>query len=108
MPLLLTIVGYADEMLPAGRPLVVELRDTLYEDAPAAVLQRLRTTVPEGATSVALKFDVSLPVDGATIWAHIDSDADGLLSAGDYVSVESYPLPVGGRPMLTVKVRRIG
>ena len=107
MKLHLVIASHSGEPLPAGRPLVVEVRDIEYEDAPAHVLERLRTTIPDNATSVDVTIDVATPTRSAIVWAHVDADADGRVSAGDYITVESYPLPADNQRPLAIRIKPI-
>lgn len=108
MQLKLTIVGAAGEMLPSGR-LYVETRDVSFEDAPARVLERLQTIVPESTKAFPVDMRIAAPPpDGTILWVHIDADGDGRLSAGDYVTMESYPLSARGPASMTVRVKRIG
>jgi hypothetical protein len=44
---------------------------------------------------------------GLTVWAHVDVDGDGRVSKGDWVTVQSYPLPEGEAARLAVAVRRV-
>jgi hypothetical protein len=41
------------------------------------------------------------------VWAHIDTDSDGRVSRGDYINVQSFPVPAGSNPRLPVVLKRI-
>jgi hypothetical protein len=42
-----------------------------------------------------------------TVWAHVDVDRDGKVSAGDYLTVQSFPLPRVATPRAEVTVKRV-
>ena len=109
MKLLLTIVGMGGELLPPGSPLTVEIRDTSLADAPATVLRQLRTDVPRVVPTTGVPVTMDLPAipEGATIWVHVDTDRDGRVSKGDFVSVESYPVDLAPAQTLTIRVKKV-
>jgi uncharacterized lipoprotein YbaY len=104
----LTIELPESASLPRGSQLVVELRDTALEDAPAVTLQRLRSTVDETAAgSLHVSLDSGPIPDGTTLWVHLDVDGDGRVSAGDYITMQSYPVADRGPREMTVRLRRV-
>jgi uncharacterized lipoprotein YbaY len=80
--LFLNIVDYSGELLPAGSPLKVEVRNTSLADAPAIVLHQLRTVVPSATPTMSLPVRLELPSvpDGTTVSVHVDTDGDGRVS----------------------------
>jgi hypothetical protein len=111
-----TVVLEGGEPPPPGTTLRVEVRDVAYADAPAEVLGAAATEV---AGAVAGASAEARPVLGAVtceverapemgvVWCHIDVDGDGRVSAGDYITTQSWPVPPGGAGEMTVTVRRI-
>ena len=45
--------------------------------------------------------------DIGTVWAHVDVDGDGSVSIGDFITMQSYPIPAEGEGPLTVRVRPV-
>ncbi|MBI4876325.1 MAG: YbaY family lipoprotein [Acidobacteria bacterium] len=94
---------------PVGAPVLVQVRDTALQDAPARILAAARGVV-EGPSSAALaivRFDLYETGAELTVWAHVDVDGDGRVSSGDYITTQSYPLPAGPEPRLRVAVVRV-
>jgi len=109
MRLALTIVAADGAELPAGSAVSVQLRDTSFEDAPARVLDEWAQTVPEHAQSLPLQVEIAddlIDAGDATWWVHVDSDGDGRLGRGDYVTMQAYPLR-SGDAALTLQVKKI-
>lgn len=94
---------------PVGASIIVQVRDTSRQDAPATVLGEARGTVREGPGSRLGSAEVSVSATGveSTVWAHVDVDGDGRVSKGDFVTVQSYPVPPGPSPRLQVTVKRV-
>ncbi len=108
MKVLLNIVAMGGEPLPPGSPLKVEIRDTSLADAPAVVLQQLRTVVPQvRVTAMPVTMELPSVPEGTTVWVHVDTDRDGRVSVGDFVSVESYPLTFAPAQTLTIRVKKV-
>jgi uncharacterized lipoprotein YbaY len=109
LDLLLNIVGFTGEPLPAGSPAIVEIRDTSLADAPAKVLYQQRVVVPPTTTvmTVPVKAQLAALPDGTTVRVHIDVDHDGRVSRGDFVTVESYPVTSAPTQSLTVRVKKV-
>jgi hypothetical protein len=93
----------------AGTPIVVQVRDTSRQDARAAILGEARGVVAagEGTRLAAVEVEARETGGEATVWAHVDSDQDGRVSRGDYVTVQSYPVARGARPPVRVVVKKV-
>ena len=103
------VVATEKDRPPAGAPVIVRVRDTALQDAPAIVLGEAQGIV-SGNQGVSL-VTVEVPVNGTgeepTVWAHVDVDRDGRVSQHDFVTKQSYPLPPGPEPRLEVLVSRV-
>jgi hypothetical protein len=101
-----TVAG--DARPPEDAIVRVEVRDTSVADAPAATLGSGHGRVRGRATwleTVEVAVD-ELP-DGCTVFAHVDVDDDGRVSPGDFLTTQSYPVPRGSEPRVSVEVRPI-
>jgi uncharacterized lipoprotein YbaY len=87
----------AGERPPRGTPLHVELRDTSLADAPAVVLAHADTVVAEDSgprlASVELPEAEDRLPSGLTVWAHADLTGSGEVEKGDYITMQSHPVP---------------
>ncbi len=97
---------------PAGAPVRVQVRDTSRADAAATVVAEVTTTV-NGAlgswlTTVEVEVPAGDPQASLELWVHVDTDGNGRIDPGEYLTTQSYPLP-GGRDevSLTVTVNRV-
>src|SRR5438045_3746378 len=86
------------EALPLGAPVIVEIRDVLYEDEPATVAARAAGAVtgpwPGDPTGIArIEVELQTPPEAGIVFVHVDLDGDGRLSIGDLVTMQSYPVP---------------
>lgn len=93
----------------SGSVVVVQVRDTSLQDVAAPIRGEGRTRLgPRQGRHLAL---VEVPVANGqgelTVWALIDVDGDGRVSKGDYVTMQSYPVPTGSAPYVTVAVRPV-
>ncbi len=89
---------------PSGAPIIVQVRDTSYQDVAAKIVAEARAKVHgTGETLATVTFDA--PAENATIWAHVDVDRDGEVSKGDYITKRSFPAQAGGP--LRVLVSRV-
>lgn len=82
------------ERPPPGAPLVVQVCDTTYADAPSQVVAETRGGVREGEDPVLESVEVPFAAAGAgdyTVRVHVDVDGDGAVSPGDFVTTASYP-----------------
>jgi uncharacterized lipoprotein YbaY len=108
MSLWLDIASADGTELPPGSALRIEVRDASWADGPARVLHRVETRTP----SRALLFPVELRLEAfspdAIVWIHLDADGDGRVSAGDYITTQSYPLASRAPGRMRVELRRVG
>jgi uncharacterized lipoprotein YbaY len=94
-----------------GATVYVRLEDVSRADAASTVVaeQTLRGIASsQGPVLFRLTGEPLDPQASYTVSAHVDVDGDGMVSAGDYLTMESYPVSaqsVGEE--LTVRVRRI-
>lgn len=94
---------------PAKAPVIVQVQDTSLADAPARVLGEHRGSVAssDGAALATIDVDVATTAERMTVWAHVDVDQDGRVSKGDFITMQSYPVPSGSHPSLTVTVKKV-
>ena len=80
---------------PPGSPVHVELRDTSLADAAARVLCQAESVVGEPCAPrlASVTLPEAGPSPGTTVWAHVDVGRDGRVSVGDYITMQSYPVP---------------
>ncbi|MEO8577439.1 MAG: hypothetical protein ABI556_12085 [Gemmatimonadales bacterium] len=94
--------------VPRGSPLLVELRDTSLADAPAVILKQVKSVLKRaGGEPLRVTMDTGSVPEGTTAWVHLDVDRDGRVSAGDYITVESYPIAVGGNQEMSIRLKRV-
>lgn len=91
--------------LPRGAPVRVELRDTSRADAAARTVASATARVgADGRASVAIQMELPEAWSGCTVWAHVDVDGDGVVSVGDFITMESFPISPGQQRMqITVR-----
>jgi hypothetical protein len=78
----------------AGSLLHIYVEDTTYADAPARVLLHLtRPADPRRDGTLVIDIDAPAIPPGVvcTVRAHLDLDGDNAISAGDYITTETYP-----------------
>lgn len=83
------------ERPPDGVPVHVEVRDTTYVDTIAPLVAETTGTVESnsGARLGSVQLDVAPDApQELTVFAHVDVDGDGSVSAGDFITTMSYPL----------------
>jgi uncharacterized lipoprotein YbaY len=109
MRLTVTITSSSGEPLPTGSRVTVQLLDTSYEDAPAVTLQQVSADVSSRGQTDRLPVSLELNAAraGLTLRVHVDVDRDGRVSVGDYVSTQSYPLPVPAPRTMDIKVSKV-
>mgnify|MGYP001592141190 CR=1 FL=1 len=103
-----------------GTPLRVEVRDTTTQDAAAVVLARVDTTtedpdvaVPGAPAGLLATVQVEVPDAPATpaadltVFAHVSTNGGEEVTAGDLLTVQSYPA-TADTAELQVEVVRIG
>lgn len=102
-----------------GAPVRVELRDTSLADAPSRLVAAADTVFERTGSGVAARAtlevddDVFTPTTDVTVWARSPGAGSGdkrRVAAGDWVTMESYPVRArrGGGDELKVTVRRVG
>ncbi len=95
------VVTAAGARPPAGSPVRVEVRDAAREDAEAPLLGEAGSVVADGALTWLATVEVRAPdappgaVRRPIVVVHVDVDRDGAISAGDYLTTSSYPVPDG-------------
>jgi hypothetical protein len=99
------------ERPPEGVPVRVEVRDTTFIDEAAPLVAESSGSVePEGGTrlgAVQLEVPPGAPSE-LTVFAHVDVDGDGAISAGDFITTESFPLVISDAGTPTrVRVRKV-
>jgi uncharacterized lipoprotein YbaY len=101
-------------LLLANATVLIRLEDTSLADAPAKLIaQQVVTHIPEeiverGKLPFALWGDIPDERATYTIYVLIDTDGDGKVSRGDYITMESYPVLTFGHPnYVAVRVHRI-
>jgi hypothetical protein len=102
-------VSAAGETRPsAGAPVLVQILDTTYQDAPATVLAEARGVVSaQGEVLASMELALEARAPDTTVWAHVDLDGDGRVSGGDYITTQSFPVPAGERPRVRAVVKRV-
>jgi hypothetical protein len=82
-------VAEGNERPPSGAPLIVEILDTTYADAPARRVSRAVGHVEDGESTPLATLELSaVMVSGRDyrIRAHVDVDRDGAVSSGDFIT----------------------
>jgi hypothetical protein len=57
--------------------------------------------------TVELAIAASTPGQSPAAWAHADVTADGVVTAGDFITMESFPVPAGDDVRVSVTVRQV-
>lgn len=107
MKVLVEIYAEGTARPPAGAPVLVQVRDTSLQDAPAIVLGDARGAVTGDAPLASAEVRWRDPATSPTVWAHVDVDGDGRVSRGDFVTVRSHAVPPGDGARVRVTVRRV-
>src|SRR6266498_3875269 len=105
--MVIEVVVEGTERPPASAPLVIQVLDTTYADAPAQVVAHTSAHVAsEGETlqTVEIAFTPTGTAD-YHVRAHVDVDGDGAVSLGDFVTTAAYPAT--GRDPVRVAVRKV-
>ena len=92
---------------PVGAKVIVQVRDTSVADAAATTVAQARTTVHDGVPLATVALELPDDTGGKTVWVLVDVDGDGLVSKGDYITKQSFPLRAD-RDRLRVTVSRVG
>lgn len=97
-----------------GASVRIRLDDISRADAPAlTAAQHAIEKLPAGSTT-AVPIPFELPVgrlsDRAqySFWAHVDVDLDGIVSPGDFITMESSPFEPARTSVHRVTLRRVG
>jgi len=96
---------------PSGTPIVVQVRDTQLQDAPAVTKGEASAEVEHGEDGKIATIEV--PVDDPsrvqTVWARVNVSGQPRVSQGDYVTVQSFPVPESeaDKPRVRVVVKRV-
>jgi hypothetical protein len=92
---------------PEGAPVIAEVRDTTAQDVSALTLGRATGTVAAGSGPLLTTLDLEYEPSGGdlTLWAHVDVDGDGAVSAGDWITMQSFAVRPSDR--LRVEVRPV-
>ncbi|MCK0111495.1 hypothetical protein MWU75_05010 [Ornithinimicrobium sp. F0845] len=91
---------------PAGTPVVVEIRDTSLLDVASTTVSTARTVTGSGTApatqgdvpgrQVIASVDLTVPDDvdprGLTVWARVATGDHEHVTAGDWITVQAYPL----------------
>jgi hypothetical protein len=92
-------IEFAQVLTPfADATVIVKVEDTRRADAPGVVIaeQRIRHVSRIPGQHVPVLFAIDCPAGGelshCVLRVHVDIDASGDVSSGDYVSTQSYPL----------------
>lgn len=92
----------------------VTLEDVSRTDAASTVVSEVVVDGvshdPDAGETLAFSLPGALPDDRAsyTVRVHVDVDRDGLVSRGDYLTMESFPVLTHGYPnRVTVRVREV-
>ena len=102
----------ADERPDVGSPVIVEVRDTTAADGDSVTLATTTARVEGRASSwvvtAELEVDDAAIPSGAdlTVWARIATTSTPHTSRGDWITMESVPVPAhSGEQRVTVPVR---
>jgi uncharacterized lipoprotein YbaY len=83
------------ERPPEGAPLVIQVLDTTYADAPSRLLDEAKSSVQGGQGPLLRTVELGYQPTGAAqhrVRAHVDVDRDGAVSRGDFVTTAAYPV----------------
>lgn len=114
MILLVEIRCERPERPPAGAPIVVQVRDTSLEDVEAPLVAEALGVVTEMRSSLLAAIELDIPTASLdprtrlTVFAHVDVDRTGAISGGDFITKQSYAVPINSESSeLDVLVSRI-
>jgi uncharacterized lipoprotein YbaY len=84
---------------PPGSPVYIQVRDTSLADTEAPLLVESTAEVTGGSSSRVGCVELEIPddqLDGRRrmdVFAHVDVDANGRMTPGDFITTRSYPVP---------------
>lgn len=112
MSLVIDVVAEGEDRPPPGASVRVEVRDVTLQDTSAVTLaaceDEVTTDVPADDPVATVELDVGPHRGGdRTVWVHIDATGSGRVSKGDYITMQSFPVPTSGEGRLTVAVKRV-
>jgi len=106
--MVIEVVVEGTERPPAGAPMVVQVLDTTYADAPAQVVAHTSAHVASDEGETLQTVEIAFTPTGTAdyrVRAHVDVDGDGAVSLGDFVTTAAYPAT--GRDPVRVAVRKV-
>ncbi|MEK6373087.1 MAG: hypothetical protein AABO58_10360 [Acidobacteriota bacterium] len=92
----------------AGSPVIVQIRDAALQDAAATTVAEARTrsrAARQGEPLARVELSYTQAGEHPFVWVHVDVDNSGDVSAGDYLTMQSYP--VRGETTMRVEVRLV-
>ena len=116
MLLLVEVSVAGQERPPAGSLVRLEVRDTSQADVEAPLVAESVAEVSTTQSTWLQSVELELPASELrsqrhlTAFVHVDVDRTGVLSAGDYITTQSYEIPhdvSAGEIRLPVTVTRI-
>src|SRR5215212_4418238 len=105
MELTIEIVAAGQSGPPAGATVIVQIRDTSYQDVASKTIAETRVISRACAPGEALaRASLSVEPGGSpNVWVHVDVDESGDVSEGDYITMQSYPVRGGGTMRVEVR-----
>jgi uncharacterized lipoprotein YbaY len=100
------VVSEGGETPPVGAPLVVQVLDTTYADAPARVVAEATANVEHDRAGEAQTVELEADLGGNAdyrVRAHVDVDGDGAVGPGDFVTTAAHPARAGEPVRVVVK-----
>jgi hypothetical protein len=100
--LLVDVVVEGPDRPPPGSPVHIQVRDTSMVDVEAPLLVEHTAEVASGLSSRLGCAELEIPdaeLDPRRrfdVFAHVDLDANGEFTPGDFITTRSYPLPRDG------------
>ena len=111
MRVVVDVAPETGERPPPGSQVVVQVRDTSYQDTAAPVVAEATAEVGEDPSDRLAALDVDVPPDqrgDLTVWAHVRVEESPQVTSGDFITTASYPVRESdaGEP-LEVQVKRV-
>lgn len=94
---------------PLGTEVTVQVRDVTLADASSELVAETKAKVrgQVGNWLDTVELEVPRRPAASTIWAHADVDADGRVGKGDFITMESFPLPAGEEVRVPITIRKV-
>ena len=93
---------------------MVQVRDTSLEDVESPLVAEAQGVVTEMRPRLLAAIELDVPTAGLdlrtrlTVFAHVDVDRTGAISGGDFITTQSYVVPIASDSLeLSVLVSRI-